>query len=283
MWPVVLSEVSCSLGEGAYWHALENKLYWVDIKEHQLYRYDSFQNCLEYWQLPGLVSVVCGMKFGGFIIGFEDKIAEFNIHSAKLKILYHTCSGMRMNDGAVDPAGRFWIGQVDDSRKALGKLYRYDPNGCCQVMEEGLCTSNGLDWDLKRKRFYLIDSRIRTIYVYDYEHETGNICNRRIFLKTKESEGSPDGMVLDSQGYLWVCFWNGSKIVRFSPEGKEDQVINMPVLRPTKCVFWGKDLTDLFITSASSNVNCAEKLGPPDGYSYTLNVGIVGVLPTLFG
>ena len=279
----VLSKHQCGLGEGAYWHALEKKLYWVDIKAHQIHAYDPSMNRFYFWQLPGLISVVCGMDSGNLIVGFEDKIAEYDKQHDVLKVLFDTRSGMRMNDGAVDPAGRFWIGQVDDSRCGLGKLYRYDSDGQCQVMEEGLYTSNGLDWDLNRKCFYLIDSRVQTIYVYDYEHETGQIKNRRVFLKTQVNGGSPDGMILDSEGYLWVCFWNGAKIIRYSPEGIMERTLNMPVSRPTKCVFGGGGLQQLFVTSAASNVNQTEQLDSPNGYVFMSNVGVTGMSSTLFG
>lgn len=281
---LALSKHQCQLGEGAYWHPIAKKLYWVDIKAHQIHYYDPLSFKSNCWQLPGLVSVICGVKKSNkFIIGYEDKIAEFDPKFQSIKILFDTQTGKRMNDGYVDPKGRFWIGQVDDNQCGLGKLYRYDSTGQCQVMEEGLFTSNGLDWDLKRKRFYLTDSRMKTIYIYDYDVLTGNIKNRRTFIKVSEDEGSPDGMILDAEGYLWVCFWNGSKIVRYSPEGSVSRIINLSISRPTKCIFWGDTLKKLFITSASSNVHTHEQLEPPNGYSFITDVDVFGVTPTLFG
>lgn len=278
-----ISNHQYGLGEGAYWHPIDEKLYWVDIKYHQLHSYDPLTQQFSFWQLPGLISAACGMKTGGFIIGFEDKIAQFNTETEVLTILFDTRSGKRLNDGFVDPAGRFWIGEADDSAQSKAMLYRYDPDGCCTIMEKGLTISNGLDWDVKRHRFYLTDSLLRKIYVYDYDHESGDIRNRRDFVTLSPDEGYPDGMTVDAQGYVWSCFWDGHKVVRYSPEGILDRVIDMPVLRPTKCIFGGAGLNTLFVTSASSNVNSTEQLDKPNGYTFSINLDIVGVPATLFG
>ena len=279
----IISNHQCGLGEGAYWHPAAQKFYWLDIKYHQLHAYDPNTKQFQQWQLPGLVGAACAMKNGHFIIGFEQSIAEYDPHTDRLTVLFESHSGHRMNDGFVDPAGRFWIGEADDTNQSQARLYRYDPDGQCTVMEQGLTISNGLDWDLKRKRFYLTDSVVRKIYVYDYDNVTGAITHRRDFVTATPDDGYPDGMVLDADGYVWSCFWEGHKIVRYTPDGAVDRVIAMPVARPTKCAFGGADLKTLLITSASSNVTSDELLAKPNGYVFSIELDVAGRAATLFG
>lgn len=274
----------CGLGEGAYWHFEEKRFYWIDIKYDRIHRYDPHTQAFQVWQLPGLVSALSACKQGGLIIGFEDKIAHFNPKTSDLKVLFDSRSGLRMNDGLTDPKGRFWIGEADTSGEHQAKLYRYDPDGTVQVMEENLGISNGLDWDVERQRFYLSDSLFGAVYAYDYDHERGEIKNRRQIIKADiHNGGVPDGLILDTDGNLWCGMWDGHRIVQYSPEGEPLQSIDMPVQRPTKCVFGGDDLQTLYVTSAASDRGSDEQFDNPNGYVFTLHVGATGRPLTAFG
>lgn len=273
----------CGLGEGAYWHPADGCLYWVDIREHRIHRYNPTSKDFHVWQLDGLVSAICAMKHGQFLIGYQDAIAIFNPKNGKVDVLFDANTGLRMNDGMIGPRGNFWIGQADDEGRGRSKLYRFDPEGSSDVIETGLQISNGLDWDLVRNCFYLADSSRRIIYVYDYDNTNNHITNRRELIRFDESDGYPDGFVLDADGYLWVCMWDGHKIVRVSPEGQIDRTIEMPVARPTKCAFGGPDLKTLYVTSASGNVGSDEQLPAPNGFVFEIDVDVAGRPMTIFG
>jgi sugar lactone lactonase YvrE len=274
----------CGLGEGAYWHYEEQMFYWIDIKFDRIHSYHPQTQEFQMWQLPGLVSAISACKSGGLIIGYEDKIAHFDTVTSDLGILYDTKSGMRMNDGLTDPAGRFWIGQADDSMQNQAKLFRYDPDGSVHVMEENLGISNGLDWDIERSAFYLSDSLAGAIYAYDYDVATGRISNRRQIVHADINDGGvPDGMILDTDGNLWCGMWDGHRITQYSPTGELLQSIDMPVQRPTKCVFGGADLATLYVTSAASNRGSDEQFDCPNGYVFALDVGACGRRLTAYG
>lgn len=271
----------CGLGEGAYWHAQEQRFYWVDIRFKKIHCYDPAAFAFHYWDLPGIVGCLVPCVNGGLIIGFEDKIAHFDTSTRKLKILFDSKSGLRMNDGLADPAGRFWVGQVDDEFNDQAKLFRFDPNGQCRVMEEGLSISNGLDWDLKRGVFYLTDSLKHVIYQYDYDDASGTIQNRRQFITFDDKEGFPDGFTLDQHGNLWSCMWDGYQILKISPEAQIEQRIEMPVARPTKCSFGGKHLKTLYVTTAAADLT-DELQEAPAGYVFSIDVDVSGREANLF-
>ena len=113
--------------------------------------------------------------------------------------------------------------------------------------------SNTLAWSPDRRRFYFGDSLANTIWSYDYDRATGTIQNEAVFFAGFD-RGLPDGSTVDAEGYLWNCRYDGGCIVRVSPDGKIDRVIEMPVKNITTCTFGGADLKTLFVTTASATL-----------------------------
>lgn len=187
----------------------------------------------------------------------------------------------RFNDGAVDCRGRFWAGTMEttSSGKQVGALYRLDPDGSVHTMETGICIANGLGWSPDNTIMYFADSTPRTIFAYDFDAETGAISNRRVFAQSPRDEiPVPDGLTVDSQGYVWCCYWNGAKIVRYAPDGEVERVIQVPALRPTSCVFGGASLDELYITSSGGDMTSKQRSQYPlSGDLFRLKTGIKGL------
>lgn len=160
-----------------------------------------------------------------------------------------------MNDGRCDPRGRFWAGSTTWSGKpGAGALYKLGPDhSVTKVLGEVTC-SNGLDWSPDGSRLYYIDSLAGGIDIFDFDLEMGEIRNRRRLVDIPAVEGLPDGLTVDSEGFVWVAMWDGWSVRRYDPEGKLVRVVKLPVARVTSCVFGGPDLADLYITSAISTL-----------------------------
>ena len=103
------------------------------------------------------------------------------------------------------------------------------------------------------------------VYAYDYSVQSGQISNRRDFLKLPPEAGLPDGLTVDSEGFIWVARWFGGGISRFAPDGKLERTIDFPVGQTSSVMFGGKDLNEIYVTSAS--VLWESHLAPP-GHSY---------------
>ena len=88
-----------------------------------------------------------------------------------------------------------------------------------------------------------------TIWAYDYDPQTGEIANERPFFAGFD-RGGPDGSAVDSEGRLWNCRFYGGCVVCVAPDGKIEQVIDMPVRDITTRAFGGDDLKTLYITTA---------------------------------
>jgi sugar lactone lactonase YvrE len=124
----------------------------------------------------------------------------------------------------------------------------------------------GLLWwvDIAAKRLRRYD---RVIYAFDYDAETGVPTNRRVFTPV-EPPGYPDGSTVDAAGCLWNAEFNGWRLVRYTPAGVIDRIVELPVQSPTSCAFGGSHLDTLYVTSASRDV-------PEDGFADQPNAGLL--------
>jgi sugar lactone lactonase YvrE len=248
-----VADVHAVLGEGPVWVAREAALYWLDIKGRKIFRLTE-QGELSQWPTPFRVGSIAPRVGGGFIAGTDQGIAEIDLTTGRLEIILAPEQDLpdnRFNDGKLDRSGRFWAGTMDDrERQATGSLYRLDPTLELAVIDQGYKVTNGPAFSPDGSRMYHNDSGRQVTYLFDLA-EDGSAHDRRAFLQFGEGDGYPDGMTVDREGCLWIAFWDGGCVRRFSPDAALLRTIDMPVSRPTSCAFGGPDLDRLYITSAS--------------------------------
>ncbi len=279
----ILWQGPAALGEGPVWHAEEQALYWVDIVEQYIHRMNYVTSDYTNMKLPGTVGAIALRQEGGIIAGIDNEICFVDMEMGTVTPQVKTKDDLRFNDGKCDRQGRFWIGTMTrDPDHPTAKLYRFDTDGKLEVMQDEVFISNGLAWSLDNKTFYHTDSVRRLIYAYDFEEGAGEISNRRVLVETPEGEGTPDGMTIDSEGFLWSARWEGSKVVRYAPDGSVDREIKLPASRPTSCMFGGPDLDVLYVTSCSYEPHDPKKLPTPNGAVFAIDVGVKGVLEPLY-
>ena len=153
----------------------------------------------------------------------------------------------------MDRRGRFWAGTLAPG--ATSSLYRLDPDLTVHTMETGITASNGIGWSPDNRTMYFTDTRRKTIYAYDFDAATGSIGNRRPLIFTPEEDGVPDGLTVDSEGFIWSARWGGWKVSRYDPSGKLEREVRLPVQYPTSCAFGGDRLDELYVTSARTRVS----------------------------
>ncbi len=251
-----LLPVRNQLGEGPLWRTDEQALYWVDIEGKAYYRYLPATGVQERVEVGLLLGVMRFRRSGGMVMATSEGIQLWDDQTRTLTPLVNPEADKpraRFNDGAVDPQGRFWAGTMAPGEPSSA-LYRLDADHSLKKMDGPIGTSNGIGWSLDGRSLYFTDSPAKVIYAYDFDPDSGNIANRRPFIHTPDEPGVPDGLIVDSQGFLWSARWGGWKINRYDPAGKLERVITMPVEFPTCCVFGGPDLTDLYVTTAWTNL-----------------------------
>lgn len=259
-------DVQHRLGEGPRWNADEQVLYWVDIENDSFYRYYPGDGTFEGFGVGMPVGALAFREAGGLVLAVRDGLALWEFSKSRLDFVADTeleKKESRFNDGAVDPEGRFWAGTMTHDGSASSSLYRLDPDYSVHTMATGLTISNGIGWSPDGRTMYHTDTEKQVIYAYDFDAATGNIENRRDFVRTSEEEGFPDGLTVDAEGFVWSAFYGGWRVVRYAPDGKREREVRLPVANVTACTFGGPDLTDLYITTAWSGLNDEQRREQP--------------------
>ena len=270
-----------ALGEGPIWHANEKVLYWLDVCKPSLQRLDPATNDYHEWPMPEHIGSVVPRAQGGLVATMGNRVVAIDMPAGTISTLIkvpHWRDDIHMNDGKCDRNGRYWFGVANlDIADPKGRLYRLDPDGTLTQMEQHMTISNGLGWSPDNKTFYYTDGLKYRIYQYEYDLASGAISNRKTFVQLQKSPIEPDGLTVDSEGYVWEAQWNSWKIFRYAPDGKIAQTIDMPVQRPTSCMFGGSNLDTLYVTSSSQNIGEDNTLPPPAGALFAINVGVRGL------
>ena len=252
------------LGEGPLWSVGEQALYWVDIEGDCFHRFYPDTGKLDSFQVGQPIGCLAFRASGGLVLALRDGLAFWDIKTQNLEITANPESGRenaRFNDGRVDSQGRLWAGTLGEDSNSC--LYRFDPDGTVHTMETGITISNGIGWSPDDKTMYYTDSALRVIYAYDFDLSDGEITNQRKFVQVPVTEGFPDGLTVDKEGFVWSAHWDGWRITRYDPDGQVERDIPLPVQRPTSCTFGGPDLTQLFITSAWTGLSEIDRREQP--------------------
>jgi len=280
--------VGNTLGEGIQWDVAGHALWWTDIQERRLHRFDWAKKTLETFPAPeriGSFGLIEGST--AIVAAFESGIAYYEPRGGTPKWLARPDAGVpgvRFNDGRVDRQGRFWAGTMVETEPRSGRanLYCIDGSGRAHKRESGVTISNGICWSPDSLRFYFADSPLRTIYCYDFNPATGAIANRREFARTPEG-AHPDGAVVDARGFLWSAHWGAGRVVRYSPGGEIDAVLEVPASQPTCVAFGGPGLDLLFVTSARDGLTDRELARQPSaGDVFVYKMGCVGLAENRF-
>lgn len=276
MQPEMLADYACVCGENPLWHPLEKRVYWTDIDTGRLFRYDPASGRHE--------QIYQGVVVGGFTIQADGALLLFMARGAvklwrngQLSTVIPELPeelASRFNDVIADPAGRVFCGTMRTPQR-LGRLYRLDPGRSIRPVLEGIGTSNGMGFTLDRKRFYHTDSPTREISIFDYDQESGALTNRRLFVRTPENKGAPDGMTVDAEGCVWTAKWGGGCVVRYSPEGRELLRIEFPAKKVSCLTFGGDDYGDIYVTTAGGDKKDAD--GPGAGALFRVRAGVKGL------
>jgi D-xylonolactonase len=254
---------------------MEKRLYWSDIPRGRIFRLNPYTRVHE--------QIYDGRVVGGFTIQrdgalllFMDRCSIAVWREGTLDFITEGLPGeadTRFNDVIADPAGRVFCGTMPtESRSAT--LYRLDTDGSITTVLDGVGLSNGMGFTPDRRRMYYTDTRARKIYLFDYAVESGDITGQRAFVETPEGEGAPDGMTVDSQGYVWSARWGGSSLFRYAPDGSAAGQVRFPAKKVSSVIFGGTDLADMYVTTAGGG-DRAEN-GPGAGGLFRLTPGVRG-------
>ena len=246
------------LGEGPLWDVEEGQLYWVDgtgprVGKPAIWRLNPKTGKVENWWLKKDIGALALRKSGDAVLALSDGFYSFDFKTSQTELIEEIDTEhprTRLNDGKCDRRGRFFAGGMDDQEEfKICGLWRLDLDLSVTKVEEDIICTNGPCWSPDNRTFYLADTFQQEFWAYDYDIDTGNLSNKRVFATTSEDPGVADGSTVDEEGFLWNAQVIGGELIRYAPDGSVDRRIGMPVKNITSVMFGGDNLDILYVTS----------------------------------
>jgi D-xylonolactonase len=272
----LIADYECHTGEGPLWHPGEERLYWVDIPNGRLFRYDPAANnhevCYETDVIAGFTIQADGslllFEDGGRIELYDDGVVRPVVEAIP------DDSDTRFNDVIADPMGRVFAGTMPTGERG-GRLWRLDVDGTLAEIEDGVGIANGMGFTRDRQGFYFTETEADAIYRYDYDEATGEVSNRETFVDAG-GEGHPDGMTVDAEGYVWSARWDGGCVVRHAPDGSVDRRVEFPARKVSSVTFGGPNYDEAYVTTALAGGTKGEE-GEGAGALFRFDPGVGGI------
>lgn len=273
-----------NLGESVLWDDRLQRLVWVNIHAAEIWTWQPDEQTEPVARsLPERIGAIALTEGAGLVAALEASFVAVDASTnspACIATIDRPHNSTRLNDGRVDPAGRFVCGGMDEAspQQGISAVYVLGQGAAVSTLIEGVHCTNSLCWSPDGGTLYFTDMPSRRIEAFDYDVATGQASNRRLFADLSNEPGLADGSVVDAEGYLWNAQWGGSKVVRYAPDGSVDREIALPVSNPTCLTFGGPDLDILFITSAWFGLSDAQRAAEPHaGSIFALRPGVKGL------
>lgn len=278
----IVSQERNLLGECPIWCQETNTLFWVDSRAPALQTYRPDTGDISSHPLSETTGSVCLTEQGDLLVAMTSGIYRLGFDGTVGTQVANATAGHpdnRFNDGRCDRQGRFWVGSMNDkARIPTGALWRLSADHSISLMEPDLIVPNSLAFSPDNSRLYLSDTYRHRIFVFDYHPDDGTISNKRLFSDMEGWTGRPDGSAIDAEGCLWNAEYSGGRVVRYTPDGRIDRTIELPVSQVSCCAFGGKDLDELYITTARQRLTPEQLAAQPlAGCLFVARPGVKGL------
>jgi sugar lactone lactonase YvrE/DNA-binding IclR family transcriptional regulator len=247
------------VGSSPYWDAARNRLVWIDSLGGAFNWWDPARLRVERRDLHDLPGAVAPYRDGRAVIASREGIALMDLETGHRTVVSHPepeDALRRFSVARIGPDGRFWVGSlrpVPVPGLGQGRVYALAPDGrIAQVLnlERG---AKGMAWSPDGRRLYLTEAGSKAILQFEMDPDTMRPATPRRFA-VHDGDGTPNGIVVDAEGCLWAAIYGGWQVKRFDPEGRDMEVIDLPVPLPTALCFGGARRQDLFVTTCRLHV-----------------------------
>jgi len=244
-------------GEAPIWDAARGRLIWTDIEGSILHVLEPGSGSLAALSPGRQVSGLALDRSGALVLAGPSGLhtwRESSDQQPRAIAAGENNEPLPFNDVIATPSGGLYAGAIHwgaDGMICPGELHFFDPAGRTRIVDEGILLANGLAIGPEGRKLYFADSAARVIYVYDADPRSGELSDKRAFVRVPAEDGIPDGITLDAEGHLWCALWYGAQVVRYDPDGAVERRIRLPSLQISSLAFGGPDLDALYVTSAA--------------------------------
>lgn len=241
----------------------------------------------------GRVGCALPRRDGGLMLAWEAGFAGLEMDGtfAVTAPVSANAPASFLNDAKCDRLGCLWAGSVGVGADGLavagsGGLHRLDPGGGVSTPLTGLSLANGLDWSPDGRTLYFVDSLSGGIDAFAFDAQAGALGARArvVELGLAPGQGFADGLCVDADGCLWAAIWGTGEVRRYTPAGRLERTIELPVSQPTSCIFAGPALDVLVVTSAGLGLDAGGREAEPlAGGLFAVTPGVTGLPCHAFG
>ena len=269
------------LGEGPVWDAERAVLWFVDIKQRKVHRFDPSSGEAASWDAPAQIGWVLPAERGGLIAGLQTGLARFDPMDGTFRHLQDVeahLPGNRLNDATTAADGSIWFGSMDDGESdCSGRFYRWDGEQVMPVAIDPVCITNGPALSPDQRTLYHCDTVGGKVQASTLD-ETGKVLATRLFAAIDPADGNPDGCSTDSAGNVWLGLWGGWRARLYSPEGEIISEVQLPASNVTKVALGGRDLTTAYVTTARAGLSEEDLAQQPHaGNLFSFEVDVPGI------
>jgi sugar lactone lactonase YvrE len=270
------------LGEGPIWNPDDGRLWWTDIRGPALHAIEPTTGAHRSWPMSAMLGSFALAREGELLLALGTRLAWFRPEALELETIVDLepdRPGNRLNDGRCDRHGRFWVGTMQDGgRAATGSLYRFGGDLVPVRARTGIGIPNSLAFSPDGATMYFADTLHGAILAFDYDPASGEPAKERVLATLESAPGRPDGSTVDAEGCLWNARYGGGCVVRYTPDGRVDRLIELPVSQVTCCAFGGPGLETLFITTAAQFLTGEKRRAEPlAGGLFAVPAGVRGL------
>jgi sugar lactone lactonase YvrE len=271
----------CELGEGPFWNPLLERLFWFDILNQTMLSAGTDGHIVDRITFKDTVSAGAVIDKDSLAVAQSGALLRYDFLTDTTSVIAEIEDDVptnRTNDSRVDRTGGFWIGTMGRKAEAgVGGVYQYRAGQTTKVIEN-IRIPNSICFSPDGRTAYFTDSG-RMIVKCATDPATGLPVGPWEDFFTMEGPGGADGSVVDSEGFLWNARWGGGKVIRISPDGKLDKVVEVPGVSQVSCpAFGGSDLKTLYLTTAREHMTPEQIEGEPHaGSVFAVALDVPGI------
>ena len=259
--PKAIWQAKTVLGEGVLWVPTHNSIYFVDIKKKNILILNIETNKKELIKINKEIGFLIHIRKNTFLLGLQSELRILNLKNKKIikSIKIEEDKPLnRINDGKTDLQGKLWFGTMDNPERKIknGSLYCLDRSLKLHKVDTKYYITNGPAF-INNNTFLHTDTSRKIIFKIKINNKY-KIIKKTIFVKFSKNDGSPDGMTIDNKKNIWICHFGGACISVYNLKGKRIFKLKFPAKNITNCTFGGKNMDNLYVTSALKGMKISE-------------------------
>jgi sugar lactone lactonase YvrE len=274
-------DVRNALGDGPIWHALRQRLIWFDVLNHCMFLAKADGSELVTYGFGEPVSAAFPENDAHVLVAAASGLWRVNLdtnHRELVAGLDARGEPARAGSDLHSGGNQLWFGAAPRTAVSeVGVLYRVR-DGEDSRMFGGMDVPSAICFSPDGRRSYFCDQDRNRIMTCICDPDTGLPSGKpEVFVDLSADGLTPDGAVVDAEGYLWNAQCGAGRVVRYSPSGVMNDVVQVAAPLTTCLCFGGTDLKTLFITTACQSLSPGVRaVAPLSGAVFSIDVMVPG-------